>query len=125
MAKHPYILTQTAELDFREARSWSLKRWGKSATKQYFEDLHEGAKTIAESHFALADSSGLTSSEELLVWPIREHYIIYLPIQNGQIIIIALIRQSRDVPSILGANRFMIERELKQIQKIELPKNKL
>jgi len=121
MPKRPYILTKTAELDFREARTWSLKRWGKSATKQYFENLHDGATKIAESHFALTRSSEITNNEELLVWPIREHYVIYLPIQAGQIIIVALIRQSRDVPSILGANRFLIERELKQIQKIELP----
>lgn len=120
MPKHAYILTQTAELDFRETRRWSLKRWGKSATRKYFEDLHEGAETIVENHFALIRSRNLTNSEELLVWPVREHYTIYLPIQNGQIIIVALIRQTRDVPNILRENYYMIERELKSMN-IELP----
>ena len=122
MPKHPYVLTQTAELDFRETRSWSLKRWGKSATKKYFEDLHKGAELIVENHLALSRSRSLTNSKELLVWPVREHYIIYLPIQDGQIIIVGLIRQTRDVPSILRENYYMIERELKSMS-IELPRH--
>lgn len=115
MPKRSYILTKTAEFDFRSARDWSLKRWGKLITQQYFKDLHEGAEGIAKNHFALAESADLTNSEQLLVWPVREHYIIYFPFKNKQIIIVALIRQSRDVPSILGENRFIIERELKKI----------
>jgi plasmid stabilization system protein ParE len=115
MPKRSYILTRTAESDFRSARDWSLKRWGKSITQQYFKDLHEGAESIAKNHFSLANSLDVTGSEELLVWPIREHYIVYLPSQNQKIIIVALIRQSRDVPAILGKNRFLIERELKSL----------
>jgi plasmid stabilization system protein ParE len=98
-----------------------LKRWGEPRTQQYFKDLHEDAESIAKSHFALAGSSDLTSSEELLAWPVREHYIIYIPLQDQKIIIVALIRQSRDVPSILGKNRFIIERELKNIKNLKLP----
>ncbi len=121
MLKRSYVLTKTAESDFRSARDWSLKRWGKSITQQYFKDLHEGAESIAKNQFALAESSDLTSSEQLLVWPVREHYIIYLPFKKQKIIIVALIRQSRDVPAILGENRFIIERELKKINGIKLP----
>lgn len=115
MPKRSYILTKTAESDFRSARAWSINRWGKPITQQYFIDLHKGAESIAKNHFALTGSSDLTRSEQLLVWPVREHYIIYLPFKNQKIIIVALIRQSRDVPSILGKNRFIIERELKKI----------
>lgn len=61
------------------------------------------------------------SSEQLLVWPIREHYIIYQPFKKQKIIIVALIRQLRDVPAIIGENRFIIERELKKINGIKLP----
>jgi len=121
MRKRSYVLTKTAESDFRSARVWSLKRWGTSITQQYFKDLHEGAESIAKSHVALTESSYLTNSAQLLVWPVREHYIIYLPSKKQKIIIVALIRQSRDVPSILGANHFIIERELKKINEIDLP----
>ncbi len=120
MSKSKYVLTQTAEDDFRQAKNWSLKRWGKSATQEYFQDLHHGAIKLAESHLYLPSSHDMTQSE-LLVWPIREHYLVYLPFQAGKIIIVALIRQSRDVPSILAANRFYIERELKQIRSDHFP----
>jgi plasmid stabilization system protein ParE len=115
MSHTQYLLTETAEADFRAARNWSRKRWGNAATKRYFEDLHHTANQIASSHLSLPNSSDLTNSE-LLVWPVREHYIVYLPIPNQTIIIVALIRQSRDVPSILAANLFYIERELKQLK---------
>lgn len=121
MKKRSYILTKTAESDFRSARNWSLKRWGRSITQQYFQDLHEGAEGIAKSHLALIGSSDFTSSNELLVWPVREHYVIYIPLQEQKIIIVALIRQSRDVPSILGKSRFIIERELKSMKDFKLP----
>ena len=116
MPKRSYILTKTAEFDFRSARDWSLKRWGKSITQQYFKDLHEGAESIAKNHFELADGIDITGSKELLVWPIREHYIVYISYRDHKIIIVALIRQSRDVPAILGKNRFLIERELKSLE---------
>ena len=116
MSKRSYILTKTAESDFRSARDWSLKRWGKPITQQYFKDLNAGAESIAKNHFSLADSLDITGSSELLVWPIREHYIVYIPYRDHKIIIVALIRQSRDVPAILGKNRFLIERELKSLE---------
>lgn len=118
MTKRAYILTKTAEADFREARDWSLKRWGKSITTQYFKDLHDGAENIAQHHFSLPGSYELSASTELLIWPIREHYVVYLPIKEKKIIIVALIRQTRDVPSILGENCFLIERELKEIKDV-------
>ena len=107
-----YILTATAEQDFREAKRWSLSRWGKELTGQYFADLHESAEGIAQSHsmtILIADTS------ELGIYPVREHYLVYVPIAKNNIVIVALIRQTRDVPAILKANGFQIQRQLKEI----------
>ena len=107
-----YILTATAERDFREAKRWSLSRWGKELTAQYFADLHESAEGIAQSHsmtLQIADTS------ELGIYPVREHYLVYVPIGKNNIVIVALIRQTRDVPAILKANGFQIQRQLKEI----------
>lgn len=107
-----YILTATAERDFREAKRWSLTRWGKELTEQYFADLHENAEGIAQSHsmtIQIADTS------ELGIYPVREHYLVYVPIGKNNIVIVALIRQTRDVPAILKANGFQIQRQLKEI----------
>ena len=107
-----YILTATAERDFREAKRWSLSRWGKELTAQYFADLHESAEGIAQSHsmtLQIADTS------ELGIYPVREHYLVYVPIGKNNIVIVALIRQTRDVPAILKANGFQIQRQLKEV----------
>lgn len=110
-----YILTATAERDFRQARQWSLSRWGKVLTQQYFTDLHETAERIAQDRKSLPDKSHLTGTTGMGVQAVREHYIVYVPINEQCIVIDALIRQTRDVPAILKANGHMIRRQLQEI----------
>lgn len=115
-----YILTETAERDFREARRWSLSRWGAELTRQYFSDLHESAERIARNPKRVASMEHVTAATELSVYPVREHYLVYLSIDDSRIVIVALVRQTRDVPAILNANGFMIQRQLKAIfEKLE------
>lgn len=115
MAKRPrlYILTQTAEADFREARIWSKKRWGAELTRAYFRDLHDGAEYVARNWRTLPSKDYLTGDKRLGIYAVREHYMVFVPAQD-KIIIVALIRQTRDVPSILKANSFAIERTLQR-----------
>ena len=110
-----YILTETAERDFREARRWSLSRWRSGLTKQYFADLHAGAEDTAKNYRSLAQEDLLTGASGLGIRAVREHFIVYVPIGNRSIVIIALIRQTRDVPAILKANSFVIRRQLDEI----------
>jgi len=49
---------------------------------------------------------------DLGVYPVGEHYIVYAPIGDTQIVIDALFRQTRDVPAILKANSYRIRRQL-------------
>ena len=65
-----YILTETAEQDFREARGWSLSRWGRALTKQYFADLHECAERIARNSGRFAPMQHVPNTAELSVYPI-------------------------------------------------------
>ncbi len=114
-----YILTETAERDFREARRWSLSRWSKELTRQYFNDLHESAQIIAQNHERFASTEHIDSTE-LSIHPVREHYLVYVPITGKRIVIVSLIRQTRDVPAILKATGFSIQRQLKEIyEKLE------
>jgi len=48
--------------------------------------------------------------------PIGEHYLIYVPVADELIIIAAVVRQSRDVPTILSKASFMIQREVTNIR---------
>lgn len=107
-----YILTETAAGDFREARRWSVARWGKKRTKSYFQQLHDGANYIATHQPAIAARDDLLGNTDLGVYPVGEHYLVYVPVNDTQIVIVALIRQTRDVPAILKANNFQIRRQL-------------
>ena len=114
--KKNYILTETAERDFRQAKQWSLSHWGKDLTKQYFKDLHQAAEYVAHNHHSLPEKDYLTGSTELGIYAVREHYLIYIPVNKTQIVIVALIRQTREVPAIIKANNYIFRRELKKIR---------
>jgi len=113
--KH-YILTRLVESDLYDAKTWSLSRWGSKHTQTYFSDLHEAAEYIAIHHHKLKNREDLTGHTGLSIHPIREHYLVYLPIDDQYIIIVAVIRQSRDVPQILAKAEFMIQREVVEIR---------
>ncbi len=115
MPRH-YTLTVLAAADLRAAKAWSNSRWGKILTQQYFADLHNAAEYIAQHHASLNEQERLTENVSLAIHPVREHYIIYVPVADDHIVIVAFIRQSRDVPAILQKAGYMIQRELKEIQ---------
>jgi len=117
--KH-YTLTRLAESDLHEARHWSLSRWGRQLTQQYFSDLHQAAEYAAMNYRSLSKRDDLSGDTGLSVHPVREHYLVYLPVAEQHIVIVAVVRQSRDVPEILGKAEFMIRREVMEIrEKIE------
>lgn len=110
-----YILTETAEGDFREARQWSLSRWGEEPTRKYFSDLHACAESLSRNPPRSNSMEQVLAAAELKICPVQEHYLVYVPIDSDRIAIVALIRQTRDVPAILNANSFMIQRQLQEI----------
>ena len=116
MPRARYVLTARAAADLREARVWSRTRWGKELTSRYFDDLHEGAKFIAENQTALRGRQELSGGTSLLVYPVREHHTVYEPLAERFIAIVAVIRQGRDVPSILQKWSAPIRRELLEIR---------
>lgn len=115
--RRSYLLTETATRDFKIARAWSLSRWGKERTRSYFERLHDAAEYVAGNQSAIQKREDLAGSTGLDVYPVGEHYLVYVPFGKGRIAIVALIRQTRDVPTILQANAFHIRRALKALPK--------
>lgn len=116
MSRKSYLLTARAAADLREARTWSRARWGKELTNRYFDDLHEGAQYIAENHSSLRDRHELAGGTALLLYPVREHYIVYEPLAPRLIAIVAVIRQGRDIPAILQKWAAPIRRELMELR---------
>lgn len=120
MRRRSYVLTARAAADLREARAWSRARWGAELTNLYFEDLHEGAQHIAENYATFRDRHELAGGTALLLYPVREHYIVYEPLRPRLVAIVAVIRQGRDIPAILQKWAGPIRRELTEIRaKIE------
>jgi plasmid stabilization system protein ParE len=111
-----YVLTARAAVDLREAPAWSRARCGKELTNRYFDDLHEGAQFIAENHTALRGRQELSGGTSLLAYPVREHYIVYEPLAERFIAVVAVIRQGRDIPAILQKWSAPICRELIEIR---------
>jgi plasmid stabilization system protein ParE len=116
MRRARYVLTARAAADLREARVWSRAKWGKELTSRYFDDLHKGAQFIAENQSALRRRQELNGGTTLLVYPVREHYIVYEPLDERFIAVVAVIRQGRDIAAILQKWSVPIRRELIEIR---------
>ena len=116
MASKRYVLTLRAANDLREARAWSRARWGKSLTRRYFEDLHKGAQCVAENCLRLRARNELSGDSLLHVYPIREHYLVYEPLNSDVIAVVAVVRQGRDLPAILRKWAGSIRRELADVR---------
>lgn len=111
-----YVLTARAAADLREARAWSRARCGKELTSRYFNDLHEGAQFIAVNHGALRRRQELSGSTALFVYSVREHYLVYVPLDERLIAVVAVIRHGRDIPAILQKWSAVIRREMIEIR---------
>ena len=88
---------------------------GTELTRQYFQDLHNGAEYIAQNHRSLRERDDITGDTGLCVHPVCEHYVVYAPMDTDEIIIVALIRQTQDVPGILKTHSYKIWQELNDI----------
>ncbi|HKQ81254.1 MAG TPA: type II toxin-antitoxin system RelE/ParE family toxin [Steroidobacteraceae bacterium] len=116
MRRRSYVLTTRAVADLREARAWSRARWGKELTNRYFTDLHNGAEYVAENHASFRDRHELAGGTALLLYPVREHYLVFEPLAPRLIAIVAVIRQGRDIPAILQKWAVPIQRDLIEIR---------
>lgn len=115
MSKHPYLLTPQAQKSLRIARQWSRNRWGEDLTRRSFEALHKAACHIAQHCKKHSPESVMPVTGNLGTYPVREHYLIYVPWASGQVAIVDVIRQQRDVPAILAKNAPLISCELKAL----------
>lgn len=111
-----YAFTQEAWDNLHEAIAWSKARWGQRLTNQYIDDLHAGFCRLASDHGKLPSREELTVDTGLSIYPIREHYVVFEPVGEQQIIIVALIHQVRDVPAVLRGKSWRIKRELKAVR---------
>lgn len=109
----PFFLSPTAIAHLRNHKRWSLAHFGHATTKKYFQDLDQGLQFIADNHERISKHSELAGESTLSIYPVREHYVVFVPLIDG-VHIVDVIGQAQDIPNILGENTALFQRELAQ-----------
>ncbi len=119
MPHAPYLLTQSAAEDIRDLADWSLSRWGQDKTAAYLTELHQRLVYLSENLKTLQHNqtyADLNGGTGLMLYPVQKHYVVFLPLGETSIAVVAVIRQGRDVPAILQKHAVAIRGELQEIQ---------
>lgn len=106
-----YFLSPTAISNLRDHKKWSLAKFGRAVTKKYFQDMDKGFQYIADSYKSFPIRPELTGESGLFIYPIGEHYVVYVPMNNN-IHIAAILRQTQDVPNIINERAAIFQREI-------------
>ncbi len=112
-----YLLTPTARRHLREAKAWSMARWGAKRTRAYFSALHRAANDLAKNYTRYRQREELAGGTGLRLYPVREHFFVYEPLAEEKIAIVAVLRQGRDIPTILSKGKHVFMRELSALRK--------
>lgn len=115
-----YFLSPTAIKHLRDHKRWSLEQFGYDITKKYFQDMDKGFQHIADNYERFPSRSELTGESGLSIYPVREHYVVFVPMNDG-IHIADVLGQSQDIPNILGENAAIFQRELAQYPRTDEP----
>lgn len=117
MTQAGYTLSARAKLDADEIDTASRRKWGNETANQYMADLEKGAGYIASNHKGLAKRDHITGETGFGAYPVREHYIIYHPVTDNHIVVVAVMPQERDIPNIIKRNTAEINRILAEFEK--------
>lgn len=110
-----YFLSPTAIRPLRDHKKWSLDKFGRAVTKKYFQDMDKAFKYIAENCKGLPARPELIGESGLYIYPVREHYIVYVPVNNN-IHIAAILRQVQDIPNIINEGAAVFQRVLSEFK---------
>jgi plasmid stabilization system protein ParE len=108
-----YFLSPTAIKHLRGHKRWSLEQFGYDTTKKYFQDMDKGFQYIADNYERFPSRSELTGDSGLSIYPVREHYVVFVPMNDG-IHIADVLGQAQDIPNILRENAAIFQHELAQ-----------
>jgi plasmid stabilization system protein ParE len=111
-----YFLTQRAIHSLNDIRSYSITKFGRPTTRRYFEDLTKGFSYLASKDVSVAKRKDIAGDHCLQVYPIREHYAVYVITSVG-VIILDVVLQSRDIPNFLNKNITLLRAELRGLEK--------
>ena len=108
-----YFLSPTAINHLRDHKKWSLERFGHATTKKYFQDMDKGFQYIADNYERFPLRSELTGESGIYIYPVREHYVVFVPMSDG-VHIADVLGQAQDIPNVLSENAAIFQRETAQ-----------
>lgn len=94
-----------------------MARWGEKRTRVYFAALHKAANDLAQNYTRYRKREELSGGTSLRLYPVREHFFVYEPLGDEKIVIVAVLRQGRDIPTILSKGKHVFMRELSALRK--------
>ena len=117
MKSPKYTLTKGAEADLDEIYRRSLERFGRDQTNTFMTALKKAAEFAADNHGKVPPRSQLTGESGLSLYPVHNHFIAYRPVADHHIVIIALLRQSRDIPAFVLAEAKRFRKDFAEIER--------
>lgn len=73
--------------------------------------MDKGFQYIADNYERFPSRPELTGESGLSIYPVREHYVVFVPMNDG-IHIANVLGQAQDIPNILSENAAIFQREL-------------
>jgi plasmid stabilization system protein ParE len=117
MKSPKYTLTKGAEADLEEIYRHSLEMFGLEQTNKFMAELKKAAEFAADNHGKVSTRAHLTGESGLSLYPVNNHFIAYRPVAENHIVIIALFRQSRDIPSFIRAESEKFKKDFLEIER--------
>lgn len=77
--------------------------------------MDEGFQYIADNYERFPSRFQLVGESGLSIYPVREHYVVFVPMSDG-IHIADILRQTQDIPNTLSDNAAIFQREIAQFK---------
>jgi len=114
--KGAYTLTTSAESDLRALQARSLELFGPIQTNRFIARLKKAAE-FASTHIGkLSTRSHLVGDSGLSLYPVSNQFLVYRPVSDHHIVILAIVTQSRDIPALIAAKETTFQETFRVIE---------
>jgi plasmid stabilization system protein ParE len=119
MPRRRFHLTAGAIRDYRKAGYESARDFGTAQSQKYRKQLRKGFQHIADEHHRLRTPhrEALAEGTEFKIHLVQHHYVVYIIHDTWNVIIVAVLPESMDIPNRLIALRAMSAREIEVLRR--------
>lgn len=92
-----FRLTSTAAAQFEKIGRDTAAKWGNDQARRYLIELRDGFETIAARHDRLPPKPAGVG--DLRLHRVNRHYVVFLPLTEEVVAIVAILHERMDVPA--------------------------